>query len=476
MYFALCAAAFLSSDKVRSQVGLSSGGSTDVRILTGRFDLRRPKTFNSLAFLNWDLMFFGPEIAIDQGRFYVWLGIGLGGVMRKTRLIQRSSIVRTTFLGGIALALLMAADAAMAKRSTRVIRTDIGTSSTLTSTSTALLPSSVATSNAPILRGYVPQATVPMMVSSNDNSAQMAMLAVKAFSVFAMGPQGQGGPGSQNLSSERGTNSFASGSGQRGSRADSPAGSGGSAPKQSTVVLAPNDDISTATYKAAKSLEDGEIGRGNGYSMSAAGWARLRSDGSITMSGPGTSHCTSATHAAFLKTIGILSQQGKVKLDDGIVKTLNSNLFRDTWNSNGYGPNKIIEVLGGQTFRDPYAAKKGDFVKIDRPNGTGHMGGVTRIVDGKICYWSSNSGTNGVGEQCESLSGLTLTFSRISDLAALNAGLKNLGSALQTDSAFADVRSRGGNGFVKASTLALARTDGRRQVAQADGEPANAVQ
>lgn len=216
------------------------------------------------------------------------------------------------------------------------------------------------------------------------------------------------------------------------------------------------NDLSALSWGVTKALTEGEIGRGNGYTLrSSVGWAKLGEDGSISINNK-RSHCTSATHAHFLKMMGELHKSGHIQLNSRSREALNSNLFRDAWNSNGYGNGKLMEFLGGQNFTDRASAKKGDFMKMDRSNGSGHTTIFSHFEGNKVCYWSSNSSTRGVGTKCESLSGKTLTFSRITDLKALQAGLDNLNNELNGDRALADVRRRGGNGFVHKASLEIA--------------------
>lgn len=216
------------------------------------------------------------------------------------------------------------------------------------------------------------------------------------------------------------------------------------------------NDLSALSWGVTKALSDGEIGRGNGYTLrSSVGWAKLGEDGSISINNK-RSHCTSATHAHFLKMMGELHKSGHIRLNEQSRQALNSSLFRDAWNSNGYGNGKLMELLGGQNFTDRASAKKGDFMKMDRSNGSGHTTIFSHFEGNKVCYWSSNSSTRGVGTKCESLSGKTLTFSRITDLQGLQAGLNNLNNELNGDRSLADVRRRGGHGFVHKASLQMA--------------------
>lgn len=218
-------------------------------------------------------------------------------------------------------------------------------------------------------------------------------------------------------------------------------------------------DISTLTLATARSLETNEIGQRQGFTLRrSVGWAKMDATGDIEVGPNRRSHCTSATHAALLKTLGQLHKEGHLQISDHARRALNSPLFRDVWNSNGYGPAKVIELLGGQSFRDISEAKPGDILKIDRAKGTGHMVIFSGVKDGKVCYWSSNRGTQGLGERCENTRGSRFVFSRFTDMKKLEEGLTNLDSNLRTDLAFADVRRRQGNGFVKLASLDFART------------------
>src|SRR5690606_18501560 len=74
-------------------------------------------------------------------------------------------------------------------------------------------------------------------------------------------------------------------------------------------------DISALTYQVALSVGRDDIGLGHGFSLrTPPGWARLNSDGNIAGVSGMSSHCTSATHAAFLKTIGELAKRGAIQL------------------------------------------------------------------------------------------------------------------------------------------------------------------
>lgn len=60
-----------------------------------------------------------------------------------------------------------------------------------------------------------------------------------------------------------------------------------------------------------------------------------------------------------------------------------------------------------------------------------------------------------MGEKCEPIRGRQMTFSRINDLNKLSEGLEKLSESLNTHPALADVRRRGGAGFVKKADLKM---------------------
>lgn len=245
-------------------------------------------------------------------------------------------------------------------------------------------------------------------------------------------------------------------------KADAPAGGpgtgvGGAGSTNANSGASTNgNDLNALSWDVTKVLER-ELGKNGGYSLSSpVGWAKLSEDGSISVNRR-TMHCTSATHAHFLKMMGELHKKGLIQLNPQSIKALNSDLFRDAWNSNGYANGKLMEMLGGQNFKDIRQAKAGDFLKMDRSNGSGHTVIFSHLQGDKVCFWSGNrrnlDKTSGLGVNCESLSGKTFTLSRITDLQGLQAGLDNLANDLNSDAAFADVRRRGGNGFVKRNSL-----------------------
>lgn len=240
---------------------------------------------------------------------------------------------------------------------------------------------------------------------------------------------------------------------------------------QPEASKASGDDLAALSWSATKVVQNDVIGTSRGYTLTApVGWAKISQDGSIELAGSNRSHCTSATHAHFLTMIGELSKKGLIKLNSSSVEALNSSLFRDAWNSNGYANGKIMEVLGGQSFTDKNLVKKGDFMKMDRRNGSGHTTIFSHFEGKKVCYWSSNKSTRGPGVKCESMSGKNMVFSRINDLKGLQAGLDNLMNELNSDRAFSDVRRRGGNGYVDKENLEIASANNLKSSPSLVGE------
>jgi hypothetical protein len=87
--------------------------------------------------------------------------------------------------------------------------------------------------------------------------------------------------------------------------------------------------------------------------------------------------------------------------------------FWGIWNNNYGGAgdtvNYINQLTGstdfGQQETDPSKLCLGDALKLDRHGTFGHsvifLGYEGPPDNRQICYWSSNSGTNGYGKQCE---------------------------------------------------------------------------
>ena len=112
---------------------------------------------------------------------------------------------------------------------------------------------------------------------------------------------------------------------------------------------------------------------------------------------------------------------------------------------------------GGQNFTDKALAKKGDFIKIE--NNLGGPSLFSHFEGNKICFSSEIKNQRTPALTCQDIGGKSFVFSRITDLNALQSGLDNLSNELQSERAFADVRARGLQGFVKKNSLEISTAE-----------------
>ncbi len=214
----------------------------------------------------------------------------------------------------------------------------------------------------------------------------------------------------------------------------------------------PSGQIETAgdgnpdLWKSVLSVEgngDGHLPRGGGYTLKARNWPRLvDKDGKLMLQFPNgkISHCTSATAAGFYKYMADLHNAGKLQLQSKHIALLNGKHFERALNGNTYSMAALNQILGGRNVRGRGNranimnalrwAKPGDVLKIGRNNRTGHSTFFQGISGDKVCYWSSNTKTRGVGTQCEPISGFyEVAVSRLpTDLKALQGRLDQLAS------------------------------------------------
>lgn len=166
-------------------------------------------------------------------------------------------------------------------------------------------------------------------------------------------------------------------------------------------------------------MNEGVIPPGQGYNINAPNWPKMVGTAPNQLRcefSPGkTSMCTSATAAAICQHFADLSNSGKIQLSQSQVNFLNGPQVRAAINGNTFSVAYLFQHLGGsslhgkgQNIRSVLAqAKTGDVLRLDRTNGTGHSTIFKEIKGDQFCYWTSNTGTNGVGVQCENLSSLT---------------------------------------------------------------------
>ena len=188
-------------------------------------------------------------------------------------------------------------------------------------------------------------------------------------------------------------------------------------------------------------MKDRIIPSGAGYNIGSANWPKISSDGgqaSVNFGGGNkTSMCTSATATAFLKHIADLVNSGQLKLNDKQLQFLNGSAVRNALNGDTNSVAVLYNYLGGKSMQaDSISsirkvlsqAKKGDVLKIDRFNKTGHSTIFKGMRGNQFCYWTSNTATGGTGERCESISELQdVVVSRFpANLSDIPVGIDNM--------------------------------------------------
>lgn len=129
-----------------------------------------------------------------------------------------------------------------------------------------------------------------------------------------------------------------------------------------------------------------------------------------------TSYCSGASFTAFVEALNLIFADAKLALSDERAELLRMQepdggrredhvKFWGEWNADGPGTNYALAQYAGAGERvEPSAAKPGDFVNINWKSGGGHsvvfLGWVVDSSGGKnLAYWSSQKGTNGMGDQ-----------------------------------------------------------------------------
>lgn len=129
------------------------------------------------------------------------------------------------------------------------------------------------------------------------------------------------------------------------------------------------------------------------------------------------SMCTSAAFLAVIGKMKSLVSEGKMSEADLKANSQTTSLAFRILNHNAE-PNKLVEELKIGSGSIQYVAenqlgtngvpKKGDLVQLWRKNNSGHSAVFKGFIDtdndgkpDKICFWSSQSKTNGYGNSCE---------------------------------------------------------------------------
>ncbi len=133
-----------------------------------------------------------------------------------------------------------------------------------------------------------------------------------------------------------------------------------------------------------------------------------------------TSYCSGASYSAFIEALNFYNDSLDASISDEIIESMrmqepdgsrrNDNVkFWGKWNDDGYGNHfALVQYSGMGKVIEPKDALPGDFVNISWKSGNGHSViflGWHLDSEGKknMVYWSSQTGTNGLGDQVVSL-------------------------------------------------------------------------
>jgi hypothetical protein len=134
-----------------------------------------------------------------------------------------------------------------------------------------------------------------------------------------------------------------------------------------------------------------------------------------------TSYCSGSTYAAFIEGLNLLYKDKNVSLDYPQFEALcmqepdggrreDTVKFWGKWNDDGYGNHFALVQYSNMGKRiKPINARPGDFMNISWTNGGGHSViflGWYQDNQGqkKVLYWSSQTRTNGLGDEVVELS------------------------------------------------------------------------
>jgi hypothetical protein len=133
-----------------------------------------------------------------------------------------------------------------------------------------------------------------------------------------------------------------------------------------------------------------------------------------------TSYCSGSTYAAFIEGLNLLYKDKNMELEYPQYEALcmeetdggrreDTVKFWGKWNDDGYGNHfALVQYSGMGKKIDPKSARPGDFMNISWANGGGHSViflGWYQDKQGakKLLYWSSQTRTNGFGDEIVSL-------------------------------------------------------------------------
>jgi hypothetical protein len=133
-----------------------------------------------------------------------------------------------------------------------------------------------------------------------------------------------------------------------------------------------------------------------------------------------TSYCSGSTYAIFIEAMNMILKDKASALDDVHYEALRMQepdggrredgiKFWGHWNADGFGNHfALVQYSGIGEVLDPQNAQPGDFMNISWKSGYGHsvvfLGWYENSQGEKsVVYWSSQRGTNGMGDQVVSL-------------------------------------------------------------------------
>ncbi|MBN1155573.1 hypothetical protein JXB12_11705 [candidate division KSB1 bacterium] len=132
-----------------------------------------------------------------------------------------------------------------------------------------------------------------------------------------------------------------------------------------------------------------------------------------------SSYCSGATYAAFIEALNILLSRQADRLSPERFEALRMQepdggrredciKFWGYWNADGFGNHfALCQYATMGEVISPREARPGDFANISWSKGGGHsvifLGWTVVEGDKKMIYWSSQTGTNGYGDQVISL-------------------------------------------------------------------------
>jgi hypothetical protein len=128
-----------------------------------------------------------------------------------------------------------------------------------------------------------------------------------------------------------------------------------------------------------------------------------------------TSYCSGASYSAFIEGLNSIYSDSNKILNDAIFESIRMQevdgsrredgiKFWGKWNDDGYGNHfALVQYSGIGNVIEPKNAQPGDFMNISWKSGAGHsvvfLGWHIDKNDSlNIVYWSSQKGTNGLGD------------------------------------------------------------------------------